>query len=182
VAGLAGALAAALAAMVARTTIGKKKYAEVEEAMRAVAGVADDLRGVLTQMVTDDSAAFEAVMAAFRLSKEDPARPEAIQTAFERASAIPLQTAELAFRAMEQLKIVVTQGNINAVTDAAVGVHMALAAIEGATLNVLVNLRSIEATDRVRTMTDEIIRLRQSGRSLASGILTTVQERMGIGV
>jgi glutamate formiminotransferase/formiminotetrahydrofolate cyclodeaminase len=182
VASLAGALAAALAAMVARTTIGKKKYAHVEEAMRVVAGVADELRGVLTQMITDDSAAFEAVMAAFRLSKEDPARPEAIQAAFKRASAVPLQTVDLALKAMQQLQIVVTHGNTNAVTDAAVGVHMALAAIEGATLNVLVNLQSIEATDRVETMTSEITRLRQSGRSLASEILTTVQERMGIGV
>lgn len=180
VAGLAGALAAALAAMVARTTIGKRKYAEVEEAMRTVAGVADELRAVLTRIITDDSAAFEAVMAAYRLPKEDPSRPGAIQAAFRMASDIPLQTAGLALRAMEQLRIVVRQGNTNAVTDAAVGVHMALAAIEGAALNVLVNLKSIEDADSVRKMTDEITGLRQSGRNLASEILATVQERMGL--
>ncbi len=182
VAALAGSLAAALAAMVARTTLGKKKYAEVEAAMQSAARVADDLRAVLTRTITDDSAAFEAVMAAYRLPKEDPSRPDAIQTALQAASDVPMQTAGLALQAMEQLKIVATQGNTNAITDAATGVHIALAAIEGATLNVLVNLQSIQDADMAKKMTDEIVSLRQAGRDLASETMTTIHKRMGISV
>jgi formiminotetrahydrofolate cyclodeaminase len=89
-----------------------------------------------------------------------------------------MRTARLALQAMEQLKIVATQGNHNALADAATGVHMALAAIEGVTLDVLVNLQSVQDVDMVRKMTDEIISLRQVGRELASEIMTAVQ-RMG---
>src|SRR5215204_4484000 len=66
----AGAMGAALVAMVAGLTIGKKKYADVEAEMQAIRVVAENLRKELTQAVDDDASAFEAVMGAFRLSKE----------------------------------------------------------------------------------------------------------------
>jgi formiminotetrahydrofolate cyclodeaminase len=81
---------------------------------------------------------------------------------------------------MEQLEIVASQGNTNAVADAATGVHMALAAIEGAALSALVNLQGMEDQDIVKIMTDEIIGLRQRGRNLAFEIMAAVQERTGI--
>lgn len=180
VAALAGSLSAALATMVARTTIGKTQYAEVEEAMRSAVRVADDLRAALTQTITDDSAAYEALIAAYRLPKGDPSRPDAIRAALRTASEVPLRTARLARQSLEQLKIVATQGNANAIADAATGVHIAQAAIEGAALNVLVNLQSVQDVDMVRGMTDEIIGLRQAGRDLALEIMTTIHDRIGV--
>jgi glutamate formiminotransferase/formiminotetrahydrofolate cyclodeaminase len=128
VAALAGALASALVGMVARLTVGKKKYAGVEEAMQEVARLSGQLRADLTMAISDDSAAFREVMDAYRRDKDDPSRPAAIQEALRRAADVPLQTARLSLRVMEQLKVVVEQGNVNAVTDGAVGVRMALAA------------------------------------------------------
>jgi glutamate formiminotransferase/formiminotetrahydrofolate cyclodeaminase len=180
VAALAGALAAALAGMVARTTLGKKKYAAVDAAMRAAAGVADELRAMLAQAMDDDGAAYERVIAAYRLSQSNPARGEAIQIGLRSASEVPVTTARLALRAMEQLAIVAAQGNIHAAADAATGVHMALAAIEGAAISVLTNLRDITDQDIVNTITDEIVRVRQAGRKLASEILAVASERIGI--
>jgi glutamate formiminotransferase/formiminotetrahydrofolate cyclodeaminase len=180
VAALAGALASALAGMVARLTVGKKKYADVEEAMREIARLSDQLRADLTMAISDDSAAFREVMDAYRRDKDDPSRPAAIQEALRGAADVPLQTARLSLRVMEQLKVVVEQGNVNAVTDGAVGARMALAAVEGAALNVLVNLQSMDDEAAVKTYRDEITSLRESGRALAAEIASLAEGRLGL--
>ena len=180
-AALAGALAAALAGMVARTTIGKKKYAEVEGAMQEAARIADDLRARLAQAITDDSAAFEAVMDAYRLPKTDPTRDGAIQDALYHAAEVPLETARLAVQALEQLQVVATQGNLNAATDAAAGAHLAQAALESAVLNVLVNLQDLSDEAVVQAFGEQAAVLRDAGRGLASGVTATVADRMGLG-
>lgn len=180
-AALAGALAAALAGMVARTTIGKKKYAEVEGAMQEAARIADDLRARLAQAITDDSAAFEAVMDAYRLPKTDPTRNGTIQDALYHAAEVPLETARLAVQALEQLQVVATQGNLNAATDAAAGAYLAQAALESAVLNVLVNLQDLSDEAAVQAFGEQAAVLRDAGRGLASGVTATVADRMGLG-
>ncbi|MGH2593984.1 MAG: glutamate formimidoyltransferase, partial [Anaerolineae bacterium] len=94
VAALAGALAAALTTMVARLTIGKKKYADVEAEMKAVVARADALRADLTAAIDADSAAFDAVIAAMKLPKDMPEQQEnrqrEIQVATQRAIDVPL--------------------------------------------------------------------------------------------
>ncbi|HEC22532.1 MAG TPA: glutamate formimidoyltransferase [Chloroflexi bacterium] len=180
VAALSGALAAALAAMVARTTIGKKKYADVEATMQEVAAQADELRARLSQAINEDSEAFREVMAAYRLPGDDPSRTDAIQNALRHAAEVPLQTARLCLQTLEQLRIVAGQGNINAVTDAATGVHMAWAAIESALLNVAVNIQGIEDQDVVRALREEAEQVRGAGHALVDEILTLVRERAGL--
>jgi glutamate formiminotransferase / formiminotetrahydrofolate cyclodeaminase len=178
VAALAGALAAGLAAMVARSTIGKKKYAEVEAAMQEVAAATDVLRGHLTRNISEDSQSFEQVMSAFRLSKEDESRSGAIQSATLYASEVPLKTAQLAFDCMNHLAVVAEKGNANAVTDAAVGIHMAQAAIEAAALNVRINLKGLTDTKAIGRLQSEIDNVLRDSRSLSARILKNVEERM----
>lgn len=180
VAALAGALSAALAGMVARLTIGKKKYADVEPTMQDIARAADSLRAELTALIAEDSRAFMRVMAAFKLDKDDPARPAAIQQATLYAADIPLKTARTALEALRLLQTAATQGNANAATDAAVGVHMALAAVEGASLNVLVNLRDFEDKNTADRLRQEIIATRATARDLAPTILVAVEDRLGL--
>ncbi len=177
-AALAGASAAALAAMVARTTLGKKKYAAVEATMQTLIQEADILRAALTQAIQEDSAAFEAVMGAYRLPKEEATRSQAIQSALEHAAEVPLRTAQLALDTLERLKVAAEQGNVSAITDAATGAHMAMSAIEGARLNILVNAQSITdqaIADRLRT---EIEALRQSAHALLDEIRSLTQARL----
>lgn len=179
-AALAGSLSAALASMVALTTMGKKKYADVEERMAEAAAAADTLRGELTGLIDADSQAFEGVLAAFRLDKQDPARPQAIEDATLNAAEVPLATVRGAVETLEQLLVVAEHGNINAASDAASGAHMARAAMEAAALNVLINVDGLanqSEADRLRAAVNE---LRERGRERVEAVLAAVEARTGL--
>ncbi len=178
VAALAGALGAALAAMVARLTLGKKKYADVEEQMQAALDRAEMLRMALSRAIMEDGRAYEGVMDAYRLPKEAPERPSAIQEALRNAADVPLGTARLALEALETLKTAAELGNVNAATDAASGAHMAVAAIECAVLNVLVNAQSLEDASAAAAYRAEADSLRAAGRTLAQEIHEIAVQRL----
>ena len=148
VAALAGALSAALAGMVARLTIGKKKYAAVDAQMKDSAAQADGLRGQLTAAIDEDSAAFAEVMDAFKLPKDPPeeqaARQQVIQAATRHATDVPLRTAQLCLQALDLIHCVAANGNVNAMSDAASAAFMARAAIDAAGMNVRINAASLE--------------------------------------
>jgi glutamate formiminotransferase/formiminotetrahydrofolate cyclodeaminase len=144
VAAVAGALAAALAAMVARLTVGRKKYAEVDAEFRALLGEAEALQLVLRRLGDEDAAAYTAVTAAYAIPKDREAeRAAAIEAAMLQATRVPLETlraaravAALAARAAEA-------GNRNAASDAGVGALLAGAAARGAAYNVRINIGSL---------------------------------------
>lgn len=144
---LSGSLAAGLVAMVARTTTGER-FAEVAPRMEEAASEADGLRVELLGLVDEDAAAFETVMAAFRLPKETDAekaaRSAAIQEAYKAAAEPPLRVCRDALRVLELAAHVAADGNPNAASDAGVAALLAAAALEGAALNVETNLGSIK--------------------------------------
>lgn len=148
VAAHAGALGAALAQMVAGLTIGKKKYAAVEDEMKSLSLRASALRRELATLVQRDADAYEHVRAAYGLPREPEdaatARSAAIQAALVFASEIPLETARAAAAVAELCAAVAERGNTNAATDAAVAALMAEAACKGAALNVRVNVASLD--------------------------------------
>jgi glutamate formiminotransferase/formiminotetrahydrofolate cyclodeaminase len=180
VAALAGSLSAALAAMVARLTIGKKKYAEVEQEMNAAAGTADSLRRQLLNAVTEDSAAYTVVMDAYKLDKADPEREATIQRALRGAAEVPLSVMRLALQAMQVARTVADHGNVNATSDAAVAVYMAMAALEGAALNVRVNVKGMTDTDAAAHLNDTADRIINEARSLSSDVIGIVHTRAGL--
>lgn len=160
----AGAMGAALASMVCRLTIGKKKYAAVETQMQEMLTRAEALRAELTRLISADAAAFDQVMAAFRLPKstdvEKTARQEAIQAATQQATLTPLATARACAAVIELCHTAASLGNSNAVSDAGAGAACAQAGLRAASLNVLINLPSI--TDaafvaKYRTELDQIL-------------------------
>ncbi|MBN1679207.1 MAG: glutamate formimidoyltransferase [Anaerolineae bacterium] len=181
VAALAGALSAALAEMVAQLTTGKKKYADVEEIMQAVAAGAADLRRKLLHAIEEDIQAFDAVMAAYRLPKEQPGRPEVIQDSLVYAADIPLNVARLALNAMELAEQVAKHGNKNAASDAGVAALMGLAAVEGAAFNVLVNTASFDDADLTDRYKNDITALVARARELRDSVVAAAEERTGIG-
>lgn len=176
VAALAGALAAALAAMVGRLTAGKRRYAAVQEEVSALIIEAERLRARLTARMDEDSAAFDEVMNAYRLPKEtaeeQAAREAAIQTAIIYAAEVPLATARDTLAAMELALVVVQKGNVNAVTDAASSAWMGMAGIQSAALNVRINATSIE--DKVKK--DAWLAELNAILTRAESILAQVQE------
>jgi methenyltetrahydrofolate cyclohydrolase len=168
----AGALAVGLVAMVARNTGG----------LDEIAAEADSLRGELEKLVDADAAAFEEVMTAFRLPKETDEqkaeRSTAIQAAYKEAVEPPLAVCERAHRVLELAGSVAEQGNPNAVSDAGVAALLAASALEGAALNVEINLGSIKdeiyRTGRAKAVEDA----RDEGIRLRDAALATVRAKL----
>ncbi len=146
-AAIIGAMGAALVAMVCHLTIGKKKYAEVEEEMKAVLTEAEALRHRLTGMIEDDVQAFDAVMAAYGMPKETDAdkekRSAAIQDALKLATDVPLRCCHAAREVIDVAAKASGKGNLNVISDAGVAVLAAYAALRSAALNVYTNAKMI---------------------------------------
>ncbi len=141
---LAGALGAALAEMVINLTVGKKKYLEVSAELADLLPKLAGLRAELQEAIDRDTAAFNEVMAAFKLPKETDEekakRRRAIQDATLKATEVPLGVMEKALEAMRMTLTVAQKGNRNSISDAGVAGLLLAAAVEGAAYNVKINL------------------------------------------
>jgi len=148
IAALAGALGGALTTMVCRLTVGNSKYTEVQSEVETILTEADQLAVWLTKAVDEDTEAFNQVMAAYKLPKatdeEKVTRSEAIQQAMQQAANLPLKVAECCLKVLAMAQRVLTIGNVNAASDAAVAGLMAHAGLHGALYNVKINLSSIK--------------------------------------
>lgn len=147
VAALAGSLGAALSAMVGNLTVGKKGYEAAWAGLSDLAVRAQGLKARLLAAVDEDTAAFTAIMEAGRLPKASPeekaAREESLQLAYRQASLVPFRSAELCLEVIHCAAIAAEKGNDNSVSDAGVGALVGFAGLEGAVLNVLINLGSV---------------------------------------
>ena len=160
---LSGSIAAALTEMVAGLTIGKKKYAEVEEQMKELVERVQKIRQQLILDVDRDSEAYNVVFAAFQMPKETDeekaARSAQIQEATKIAANVPMEVARRVYSLLSDIEEVVSNGNQNAVTDGSVAMMSARNAIIGALFNVRINLTSIKDEQFVADMTAEADRL-----------------------
>jgi glutamate formiminotransferase/formiminotetrahydrofolate cyclodeaminase len=180
----AGAMAAALVEMVAKLTVGKKKYAEVEAEMQIVLERASHLRAELTTAVAQDAAAFEEVMSAFRMAKDTPeqaeARSAAIEAATLEAAREPLRVAHLAVDVLRLAAQAVAHGNRNTICDAGSGAALAEAALAGASLNVQVNLATLKDREIAGQLIEELRQLESTARELTKEIENTLASRGGL--
>ncbi len=141
VSAISGAMGSALAAMVGRLTVGRKKYAAVDAEFRQIVEKAETLRVRLARLADEDAAAFNAVSAAYAIPKEKEAeRKTAIQKALMAAAHVPLDTLRAAREAAGLAARAAEAGNKNAVSDAGVGALLAGAAARGAAYNVRINV------------------------------------------
>lgn len=144
---LCGALSAALAQMVARLTVGKKKYADAETLMLQTIDKVNPIVESLLEAVNLDSNAYDKVFQAYKMPKETDeekqSRKLAIQEALKTAASVPLNVAKLSSSILSDLKLLLEKGNQNAVTDVYVSALCARTAVLGACANVRINLLSI---------------------------------------
>jgi glutamate formiminotransferase/formiminotetrahydrofolate cyclodeaminase len=182
VAASAGVLAAALNAMVCRLTIGKKKYAQVEKDMEMLRDASESLRAELTEMIKKDGEAFDKVMAARKLPKDNgeeiKKREAEIINATKIAAEVPLETAGMALRVMELTKEIAEKGNVNSISDAGVSALMAKAAIEGAIYNVKINIGGLGDSEYVDQMRARIGDLQEKSDRLAEEIKRLVESKL----
>ena len=176
---LAGSLAAALTEMVAGLTIGKKKYADVEEEMKAAV---EPMKAVCAQLLDDikrDSESFDQYMQALTLPKETEeekeARTEAMQNGLKAAVEVPLSVAKAACGILPYAETMVVKGNRTAVTDALVATMMARKAVLGAGFNVKINLESIKDQEYVDRIGKEVAELEKQAIEQEKKILVQAQ-------
>jgi formiminotetrahydrofolate cyclodeaminase len=180
---LSGALAAGLAAMVARITAASKKFADRAGQMNQAATEADRLRDEFLALVDEDARAFDQVMAAFRMPKETPeqqaARSQAIQQAYKAAVEPPMRVCTRSLRVLELALQVAEQGNPSAASDAGVAALLAATALEGGALNVQINLGSIKDEGFRNTQAERTRSAQAQGQALREKVLATVRARLG---
>ena len=155
-----------MAEMVANLTIGKAKYADVEEEMKGLAAEGAALRKELIDSIQKDTEFFTAYMNALGMPKntdeEKAARKEAMQNGLKEAAEVPLAVAETALKIFHVAGAVVERGNANAVTDGLVASMMARTAVLSALLNVKINLGSIKDEEFVARMAAKVAELEKA--------------------
>ncbi len=170
-AALAGTLAGALTAMVCSLTVKSAKYAEVHGATLVILDKARGLTEKLSACIDEDTQAFNAVMAAFKLPKDSEeqkaVRTAAVQEATKKATLLPLKVAELCLELMALADKALTIGNINAASDAAVAGLLAHAGLKGALYNVRINLPGIKDTGFVEDIKRRMVVLYEQADALS---------------
>ncbi|MDD3787432.1 MAG: cyclodeaminase/cyclohydrolase family protein [Petrimonas sp.] len=163
VSALNGAIASALAEMLANLTIGKKNYVEVAELMKENAAKASELRQYFINDIDRDSAAYNLVFDVFKLPKETDEqkafRSEKIQEATKIAALVPMEVAERAYTMLDLIAETTRKGNKNAVTDGCVAMMTCRTAILGALLNVRINLGSLNDAAFVKEFAEKCDRI-----------------------
>ncbi|OLS24029.1 MAG: Methenyltetrahydrofolate cyclohydrolase [Candidatus Heimdallarchaeota archaeon LC_2] len=174
-----GAFAASLGAMVANLSIGREKYQKSEfeliEALNSLESIKTRLKG----FVDEDTNAFNTLMKAFRISKDDADyRTRKIQNASKYATQVPLDVALDCFEALKYIKIVAEKGNKNAITDAGVAALFAEAAVKGALLNVKINLLSIKDDAFKDLVSSKMEKLEANVEGRKNAILNIVNQEL----
>jgi formiminotetrahydrofolate cyclodeaminase len=147
VAALCGALSASLGIMVCNLTIGKKKYADVEQEIIRLKEKLENMQKEFVVLGQKDNASFDKVMDAFKLPKETDQekeiRSKAIEEATIGATTAPMEVIKISKALLPLIEIIVEKGNRNSISDAGVAVSLIRTAANGAYLNVLINCSSL---------------------------------------
>jgi glutamate formiminotransferase/formiminotetrahydrofolate cyclodeaminase len=183
VAAHAGALAAALAQMVAGLTVGKKKYAAVDAEMRELAVRAAALGNTLAALVARDAAAYAIVAAAYKLPAEGDTQQREktakIDAALLHAAEVPLETARACADVAELALAVAERGNTNAASDAGVAALLAEAGCVGASYNVRINVGALSEKERGAALSAEAKKLVARTRELSRRTGEIVERGLG---
>ena len=186
-AALSGVLGAALTMMVVNLSIGKKSYESLDERIKTeFMKEAENIKALqqeLSGFVDEDTKAFNKFMEEMKLPKDTEEqkllRKKKMQEASLYALQVPLKTAESCFELLKNQGSIARYGNKNAVSDVGVGALLALSGLEGAILNVNINLPGI-ADEAVRSEAyDKCRMLSSEGRKLHKVILDIVNLRIG---
>lgn len=179
---LAGSLAACLSEMVCRLTVGKEKYASVQDKIKGVLSRLEELRGDLYALIEEDSKSFDRVMEAYKLpktSEEDKVRrKKAVQEATRQATSVPLQIMEKGYEVLHLSKTVAENGNVNALSDAGASASLARSAVESAYLNVKINLKALEDSNFVGSVRQKAQEIKKQAELLHKEIMSMVEDKI----
>jgi formiminotetrahydrofolate cyclodeaminase len=178
VSALASAMSAGLTNMVGVLTYGKKGYEAAWDEVESLANQAQALKNRFLFLVDEDTASFNQVMTAMRMPKdseeEQALRAEALQSATIYSAEIPLQVMQASLEAMKLAKRISEIGNQNSLSDAGVAILQAHAGLEGAAMNVLINIPGIDDANQVETFKSAVASLRKEARMLTDKALDQI--------
>jgi len=182
VAALSGALGAAMVSMVCNLTLGKKRYAEVQDEIGELVERSEALRLQLTDLLEADVQAYTGVSTAYKMPRDTDeakvARSEAIQEALKKATIVPMQVAEACVQVLDLCTPGAEKGNVNAVSDAGVAALMAEAGLRSAALNVIINISLIKDEAFCNEMRDRLESLLEGKPGLKDQIYDLVVEKL----
>ena len=180
VSALAGAQGAGLLKMVCDLTLGKEKYKDFEAAVKEVRPVFEEVEEALTAGIDRDTEAFNMVMAAFGMPKdsdeEKAARREAIQKGTIASTEAPLENMKQAFRALEAAEKLAGKFNPNCMSDFGVGVMNLKLCIQGAFMNVKINLPGIKDEGLAAELAKQADEIMLDGTGIADGLYEYAME------
>lgn len=177
-AALCGALGIALGNMVGSLTLGKKKYAEVQEDIAELNAKAEALRAGFVALVDADAEAFAPLSRAYSIPKDDPARDEIMEPALLKAAEAPLEIMRKCAEALDLISGYAAKGSALAISDAGCAAALCGAAMEAAALNVKINTKSMKNRAVADNINAEMNELLQKYFALSQEIYNDVSGRL----
>ena len=179
---LAGALGNALGQMVSNLTIGKKKYALVEDEIKELAERMKGIQGQFTQLADQDAKVFAPLAKCYSLpsgtEEEKAYKAEVMEARLLEASLVPMEIMEKAWEMLEIMDILADKGSRMAVSDVGVGVQFIRTALLGAVMNVYINTKSMKNREKAEEMNEKAERLIKEGTEAADRIYQKVLEQL----
>ncbi len=178
-AALVGAIGTALGNMVGSLTVGKKKYAEVEEEIIALKAKCDALQTELLDQVEADDEGFVPLAKAYGIPKDDPNRDQILEEATITACAVPMHIMELCCEAIDYIAVFAAKGSRLAVSDAGCGAVCCKAALQAASLNVFINTKTLKNREVAEEMNAKANQMLNKYGQLADEIFNEVKAGFG---
>ena len=174
-AALVGAIGTALGNMVGSLTLGKKKYADVQEEIIALKAKCDALQTELLNQVEADDKGFVPLAKAYGIPKDDPNRDAILEEATVTACAVPMHIMELCCESIEAISVFAAKGSRLAVSDAGCGATIVKAALQAASLNVFINTKTLQNREVAEKMNAKCLGMLDKYGKLADEIFESVK-------
>ena len=173
---LVGAIGTALGNMVGSLTVGKKKYADVEEEIIALKAKCDKLQADLLAQIELDAKGFEPLSKAYGIPKDNPDRDRILEDATVVACQVPVKIMELCCEALDAIAVFAAKGSRLAVSDAGCGAVCVKAALQAASLNVFINTKTLKNRELAEEMNKKCLGMLDKYCALADEVFNTVKD------
>ena len=175
---LVGAVGVALGNMVGSLTVGKKKYADVEDEIKELMEQAEALRVKMLDLIEADAACFAPLAKAYGIPKEDPQRDSIMEAALKEACSVPMDIMRTVCEAIDLLVGFAQKGSALAISDAGCGAVCCKAALQGASLNVFINTKSMKDRETAEALEAEANSLLEKYCPIADEIFDIVFQKI----
>ncbi len=182
VSALLSALGVSLARMVGHLSVGKKKFLkldqEIQDTFNNHLAHLLIIKDELSELIDKDTEAFNLIMQAYQLPKDDPKRPHAIEDATLEAIKVPYRVAQISYQALEMLSYILAYGNKQTISDLGVSTLSLSSGIEGALMNVLINIPGLSDEKQVDLYRQEAKTILKDTEAIKTNILNLVYEQL----